>query len=301
MANERTHLELEAPTEIYTKKVLAGNVEDVRLRLIDAVESLGYNVIEDQPNIVARRGSKGWAAWSLSADVLDVATTLTIILKPIGENSTRATFEHIVKSPIVTKGEKEIIAQEAKTIAAISKKHAVEKLCSVCETESTDDSKFCRNCGAPLTSEQAELEVLRVMAETRAGKTDLFVSSVAMIASTILFILLFIFAGAIKAKLLPLLFIVGGIGFLFSIITSFFGLNRLKRALEKPVETQVQNIPRHTAEQIKERKVRELPPQKTQPASVTEGTTNLLDKTLTEKRETEKVTVASKRDTNNFD
>ena len=182
MASERTHLELEPPTEIYAKKVLAGNIDDVRVRLIDAIETLGYNVVEDEPNIIARRGSKGWATWFMSANVLDVATTLTIILKPVGDNSTRAILEFVVKSPIVTKGEKDIILQEAKTIAAISKKQAIEKLCSICETESTDDSKFCRKCGAPLTSEQTEAELLRVMAETRAGKALLTTSAVSTIA-----------------------------------------------------------------------------------------------------------------------
>ena len=233
--------------------------------------------------------------------MLDVARDLTIFLKPVGENSTRAIFEYIVKSPAMTNGQKEIILQEAKTIAAISKKQLIEKLCSVCETESTDDSNFCRSCGAPLTSEQTELEVLRVMAETRAGKALLTTSSVTMIASVILFLLLFIFSGDIKAKLIPILFIVGGIGVLFSIIASFFGLNRLKRALDKPSEAQTQNIPQHFPEQIENKKVSELPPQKTQPASVTEGTTNLLDKDWTSRREKEKVPISNRATTKDLD
>ncbi len=284
-------IELDPPTEIYTKKILAGNIEDVRQRLVGAIEQLGYNVIEDEPKIIARRGSKGWATWSMSADVLDVATDLTIFLKPVGENSTRATFEYLVKSPIMTKGQKEIVLQEAKTIAAISKKQPIEKLCSVCETESTGDSKFCRGCGAPLTGEQSELEVLRIMAETRAGKALITSSSVAMIVSLAIFILTFIFTDAIKPKLIPILFIVGGLGFLFSTFSSFFGLNRLKRALDKP-DTQAQNIQINIPEQIEIREHEALPPQQTKPASVTEGTTNLLDKDWANEREKEKVAVS---------
>lgn len=301
MANPIQKLEVDPPTEIYTKKVLAGSVDEVRLRLINAVEQLGYSVIQDEPKIIARRGSKGWATWSMSADVLDVATDLTIFLKSVGENSTRATFEYIVKSPLVTKGEKEIVLQEAKTIAAISKKRLVEKLCSVCETESTDDSKFCRSCGAPLTGEQAELEVLRVMAETRAGKGLLTTSTVTTIASIVLFLLLFLFSGDIKAKLIPILFIVGGIGILFSIVTSFFGLNRLKRALSKGETQEEQNISINIPDQIQVGENKALPPQQTRPASVTEGTTNLLDEELVNRREKEKVPISTKATTNNLE
>lgn len=291
-------MEIDPPTEIYTKLVLAGGVEDVRQRIIEAVETLGYTVIEDSPHIVARRGSKGWASWSMSADVLDVATTLTVRLKPTGENSTRAIFEYIVKSPIVTRGEKRIVLQEAKTIAALSKKQAIEKLCAVCETESTDDSKFCRKCGAPLASERIEPELLRVMAEARAAKTSFLASTAAMTFSVVLFVLLFIFAGAIKAKLLPILFILGGLGVLFAALTSLFGHSRLTRALEQP-EVRPEDIPRYIPPAFESEEQRELPPPKTSPASVTEATTNLLDKELT--GGAEKVPVSGRRQTNDLE
>lgn len=193
----------EKTTEIYIKKVLAGSVENVRLQLIGAVESLGYDIVEEEPNIIARRGAKSWGTWFGSADVFDYATTLTVRLKSVSANSTRVTFDYLIKHPMLNKGEKNILAQEAKTIAAISKKQAVEKMCSVCETESTDDSKFCRKCGAPLTSEQSDLEVLRMMAEIRAGKTSVVASSILMLVSTILFVVVFLLNNAelIKPKL----------------------------------------------------------------------------------------------------
>ena len=173
-------------TEIYIKKVLAGNIESVRRRIVGSMESLGYDIIEDEPNIIGRRGAKGWAAWYASADVLEYAATLTVRLKPVSESSTRVTFDYLIKHPMLNKGEKAVVLQEAKTIAAISKIQAVEKMCSVCETESTDDSRFCRKCGAPLTSEQSEMEVLRMMAEIRAGKTSVVASSISMLAFSIL-------------------------------------------------------------------------------------------------------------------
>lgn len=289
-------------TEIYIKKVLAGNIQDVRLRLIDASETLGYDILEDEPNIIGRRAAKGWGTWFGSADVLDYATTLTMRLKSVGESSTRVTFDYSVKHGMLNKGEKAIVLQEAKTIAAISKMQALEKLCPVCDAESTDDSKFCRKCGAPLTTEQAELEVLRLMAETRAGKTAVVASTISSLLSIILVVSVLIFnnVGLIGTKLFPILLGLGGLGFVFATVSSFFGWNRLKHALKQP-ETKVQHTPRTSPELIAKNKVRELPPQRVAPASVTEGTTNLLDKELTNLRKREKVPILNKRTTNNFD
>jgi hypothetical protein len=288
-------------TELYFKKVLAGNIKNVRLQLADAMESLGYDIIEEEPNIIGRRGAKGWGTWYASADVLDYAATLTIRLKSIGENSTRVTFDYLIKHGMLNKGEKNIVVQEAKTIAAISKTHAIEKMCSVCETESTDDSKFCRKCGAPLTSEQAELEVLRLMAETRAAKTSVVGSSFLMFFSTILLFVVFILNNLdlIKPKLFPILLGVGGFGMLLAIISSLFGWNRLKHALEKP-ENAARPISRRVPDSLDTGEFEVLPPLKT-PASITEGTTNLLDEEWTNRREKEKVPVSNRRNTNNFD
>lgn len=287
-------------TELYVKKVLAGNVGDVRLRLMASIESMGYDIIEEEPNIIARRGAKGWGTWLGSADVLDYAMTLTVRLKAVGANSTRATFDYLIKHPMLNKGEKNIVVQEAKTIAALSKMQAIEKMCPVCETESTDDSKFCRRCGAPLTSEQAELEVLRMMAETRAAKTSVVVSSILTPISMILIVVAFILNNAdlLKPKLFPVLLVFGGLGMLFAIMSSFFGWNRLKRALEKG-ETQTQNIPRHVPESLETGEFDALPPRRV-PVSVTEGTTNLLDEEWTNRRAKEKIPASDRRNTNDL-
>lgn len=292
-ANEQT-------TEIYIKKILAGNIENIRPQLVAVIESLGYDIIEDKPNIIVRRGAKGWGTWFASANVLDYAMTLTVRLKPVSETSTRATFDYLIKHPMLNKGEKNILVQEAKTISALSKKQAIEKMCSVCEAESTDDSRFCRKCGAPLTSEQSELEVLRMMAEIRAGKTSVVVSSILMLISTILLAVAFILNNAelFKLKVFPILLIFGGLGMLFAIISSFFGWNRLKRALEKP-ESEPHYIPGHIPESLEKGEFQELPPRKVS-ASITEETTNLLDENWTNQREREKIPVSNRRNTNDF-
>lgn len=290
---------MDQTTELYVKKVLPGNMKTVRLQVLDAMETLGYDIIEEEPNIIGRRGAKDWGTWVASANALDYATTLVVRLKSIGETSTRVTFDYLIKHGMLNKGDQNLIVQEAKTIAAISKTHTIEKLCSVCETESTDDSKFCRRCGAPLTSEHAELEVLRMMAETRAGKTSIVVSSILTpIASILIFVAVILnSAGLIKPKLFPILLVFGGAGLLISMIASFFGWNRFKRALEKP-ETERQSIPRNSpTESTETGEFEELPP--SQPvASITEGTTNLLDEEWVKTPAKEKIPVRKKRETN---
>ena len=292
---------LDQRTELYFKKVLAGNINNVRLQLINSMESLGYDIIEEEPNIIGRRSAKGWGTWYASADVLDYAATLTVRLKPIGDNSTRVTFDYLIKHGMLNKGEKNIVVQEAKTLAAISKTHTVEKMCSVCEMESTDDSKFCRRCGAPLTSEQAELEVLRLMAETRAAKTSVVSASLLMIPATILLAVVFILNNAelLKPQLFPILIGVGGLGMLFAVISSLFGWNRLKHALETP-ENVARPISRRSTESLTTGEFEQLPPRQT-PASITEGTTNLLDEDWANRRKKEKIPVSNRRNTNNFD
>lgn len=291
-------------TEIYIKKVLAGNINDVRLRIIASMESMGYDIIEDEPHIIGRRGSQGWGTWYASADVLEYAATLTVRLKPVSENSTRATFDYLIKHPMLNKGEKDIVVQEARTIAALSKKQSIEKMCSACETESTDDSKFCRKCGAPLTSEQAELEVLRMMAEIRAGKTSVVATSVTMVISALLLATAFLLNNAelLKPKAFVLLLSLGGLGILLALISSFFGWNRINRALKKP-EPRSQPIPRHVPDSLKTGEFQELPPPPPPkvPASVTEGTTNLLDEEWTTYREKEKVPIPNRRNTSDLD
>lgn len=292
----------EQTTEIYVKKILAGNIGEVRRQLVVAVEAMGYDLIEEEPHIIGRRGAKGWGVWMSSADVLDYPMTLTVRLKPVGQNSTRATFDYVIKHPFLTKGEKAVIAQEAVTIAAISKKQAIERLCAACETESTGDSKFCRQCGAPLTSEHAESEMLRMMAEVCAGKTSVVASSVLMIASTVILAVFFVlnYLGKIgnpKAIFIFLMF--SGVTALTAILCTFFGWNRINRALNKSAEEKI-SIPQNTPESLETGKFAALPP-RSSPASVTEGTTNLLDEEwITKKRKKEKVPIPNRRETNDL-
>ncbi|HKO96506.1 MAG TPA: zinc ribbon domain-containing protein [Pyrinomonadaceae bacterium] len=265
-------------TEIYLKRQLVGNVESVSGRLVAALERLGYDVIEEEPAILGRRGGRGWGTWYGSADVLDYSMTVVIRLKPIGDHSTRATFDYKICHPWLSKGDKEIVSREAEAITALATMRSADKLCAACGTESMDDSRFCRRCGAPMTAEQTEVDVLRMAAETRAGHTSVVTSTILSLVSMLIAVLAIV-AIAIKGSL-SLKGFWGWIAFLgvVSLINFFMGwfawgrLNsalRIKRAEQRvmPVTDAVQTLPASDTTA--------LPPARAA-LSVTEGTTELL-------------------------
>lgn len=263
-------------TEHYLRLVLAGDLNNVRDRLTNALERLGYDILDDEDAIVrGRRGARGWGSSYSSADILDYPMTLTVRLKPHGEHGTRATFDYVVKHPSVSKGEREVLTREAEAIAALATVRALDKVCSSCGTESTDDSKFCRRCGVKLSFVSSDLEVLRMSAEIRAGHTSVvstFLASLVSFVITGTALLVLLLSGVTFGKGMGTLLIVGAVLNLLSIIFVAFGWNRINRSLKRSTATEVL---------APESRIPELMPQPARsfatPASVTERTTNLLN------------------------
>ncbi len=224
-------------TEHYLRRVLVGDRESVRNRLIAAMERLGYDILDDEESVVrGRRQARGWGTAYSSADVLDYPMTLMVKLKPQGEHATRATFDYVVKHPSLSKGEKEILTREAEAISALATVRAIDKVCSACGTESTDDSKFCRRCGTKMTVESSELEILRMSAEIRAGYTSVvstFVSSLAGFGATGA-ALIWILATGTFVKGIGTLVVIGLLLNFLSLIFVGFGWNRVSRSLSRP-------------------------------------------------------------------
>jgi hypothetical protein len=264
-------------TEIYLKKVLAGNIESVRVRLIAALERLGYDIIDEEPVIIGRRGARGWATWYGSADVLDYAMTLSIRLKSIGAQSTRATFDYVIKHPWLSRGEKEVLAREAEAITSLATVRAAEKVCASCATEATDDSRFCRRCGAPMTSEGAELEVFHMAAEARAGHTSVVTSamlSLGSLAITLFAWLVLAIRGSVTPKLMGALMVLTGLLALFNFYVGLCAWGRLNRALKSKGKQQTIHAAGTPA--LPTHETHALPPAHTPGVSVVEGTTELL-------------------------
>ena len=265
-------------TEIYLKRELVGSVESVSARLIAALERVGYDVIEEQPAILARRGARGWGTWYGSADVLDYSMTLIIRLKPIGDNHTRATFDYKVSHPWLSKGDKEVVSREAEAITALATIRSADKLCAACGTDAMDDSRFCRRCGAPMTAEQTELDVLRMAAETRAGHTSVVAITLLSLVSMLIALLAAVtitFNSAWGLKNSWLWMVILGVISLFNFFLGWCAWGRLNSALRHK-RLAPRFSPVSDAQTLPGTEATALPPVRAA-MPVTEGTTELLN------------------------
>lgn len=267
-------------TEHYLRRVLIGNVASVRQRLSVVLERLDYDFIDDEGEfeIQARRNARGWASAYASADVLDYPRTLIIKLKPLSENSTRASFAYIIKHPSLNRGEKEVLTREAETIANLATIRATDKICAVCGAESTDDSRFCRKCGAPMTGDETALEVLRMTAEIRSGHTSVVTGAVIAAATALvtLFALITLRGSGAIGKDIFLLLILSLAFSVLNVLVIGFGWKRLNNAIKSNNKEQKVITGKNT-QTLPDIEISALPPQ---PASfsVTEGTTELLNR-----------------------
>jgi len=266
-------------TEHYSKRVLVGNVASVRHRLSAVLERLDYDFIDDEGEfeIQAKRNARGWAGAYASADVLDYPRTLIIKLKPLGDNSTRASFAYIVKHPSLNRGEKEVLTREAETIANLATIRATDKICQVCGTESTDDSRFCRKCGAPMTGDETALEVLRMTAEIRSGHTSVVTSAVIAAANALVTLgalLILTGSGAIDKGVFSLLLWSLALSVL-GVLVIGFGWKRLNNAIKSNNKEQ-KVITGKITPTLPDVETSALPPQPVS-FSVTEETTELLN------------------------
>lgn len=227
-------------TEHYLRRVMNGNAEQVRARIAVALEALGYDVVEEYPHLQARTAARGWGNYGSSADVLDYSRTLTIRFRPLNERTTQVTFDYVIKHPMLSRGEKEVLTREAEAIAEMATTRLTNKVCEACGTDGTDDSRFCRGCGAPLVSGESALEVLRMTAHTRAAHTSVVSAHISLMITLLFTFLAFILTltrGGVVPKPAIVMFIFALLGVLFALFCLPFAWHRINRALkqnEKP-------------------------------------------------------------------
>src|SRR5215218_8576689 len=154
-----------------TRRVMAGDVEAVRARLVYALESLGYTVVSENPLQDRRAQQKN----IVRADFTEHARKVAVGLRQGGSAATQATFDFAVThGGCMTKGDLLTLEREADAFVALAQAPAVTGLCRSCGTENGGDARFCRLCGAPsATGAPAELEVLRLTAASRAGLQEI--------------------------------------------------------------------------------------------------------------------------------
>jgi hypothetical protein len=260
----------------------AGDVESVRARLADALEQMGYRVLNENP-LQARRSAKCAANSGCSQDILEYQTMLNIGLKSAGPNSTRVMFDYTIKgvySGYLSKGDRNTLTREAEALLAQAMVRTGAAHCSACGSDTAGSSRFCRQCGAPLSvASPPEMEVLRLTSNVNASYNNLAAGLFFIIIALVCLIpLLFGWSDPAKfARMLKILTIISGS---LGAVGSFMlvaGLARLRGTLRKPIEQDSLPQPprRSILEGINAPDTNELPPASIS-HSVVEATTDLL-------------------------
>lgn len=259
---------------------IPGEVESVRARLVDAIQKLGFKVLGEQP-IYAKRSAQGSARWDCSLNVLDYATSLTVSLKQTNAVSVLATFSYEVKHCVLmTKGDRQTLAREAEAIVALATERLAISACRACGTPVTDESHFCRRCGAPLVLDVPELEILRLTRNARGAFYKLVLGMFIMLVAALTVIPVLIVRGGIYGPL----FWVGLPLATWALFLLTQGTWQLYRTLNPKHVTK--SVSANTYPAFNSPVTTALPPMPAN-ASITEGTTELL---LTrERREKEPV------------
>jgi ribosomal protein L40E len=254
-------------TEHNFKRIIAGDVESVREQLVYALERLDYRVLSEQPLTAKRNGRVS----SCSLDILECIKGLTISLKELNPTSTLVTFDYEILNSFVTKGDRQTIEKEAEAIIALAVAHPEATVCASCGTNNSSDSRFCRVCGTPnVAGEPAELEVLRLTAGGRSGYqsiTGALISALVVAAIAVPIILL-------RAKGPRPGFILLIVGEIIALSWLLYGMWQLHRTLNPATDKkQTGHVRIPHAIPARERALLPQPGH----ASVTEGTTELLD------------------------
>jgi hypothetical protein len=249
---------------------IPGDVGSVRARLVNAIQTLGYKVLGDQP-LHAKRGRQCAAKWDCSLNVLDYPTTLTISLKQTNDAAVLATFNYEVKSYMrMTKGDRQTLARESEAIVALAMERAAAAACRACGTQVVDESNFCRRCGAPLTLDVPELEILRLTRKARGSYHNIFVGIITLMLAFLTVVPWFVvIGGRIVGPMLWVGIPLASYG-LFLLLNGAWQLHRtVNPVTTKSVTTAAQPAFKSAVTTTA------LPPA---PASVTEVTTNLLSR-----------------------
>jgi hypothetical protein len=168
--------------------------------------------------------------------VRDYPTQIAIMLKPLGDRATIATFDYSLTNPMMSRGDKWTLEREAEALIALAVAGAAATMCASCGSDADADSRFCRTCGAATLTAPAELEVLRQTAETHAGYRGVIIGTVGVVLSFLTFALILALKGVMHLTPAVLFSLMWAIPSLLSLA---FGVLRLRRALTPP---QMQNV-----------------------------------------------------------
>ncbi len=254
--------------EHHVRRVIAGDMDSVRQRLSDVLEDFGYIVLGDTPIQAKRPRQKSiWVAM-----VLDYDTKLTIALKPISPASTLATFDYDIEQ-LFTKGEMQALEREAEAIIALANTTSSEVFCASCGAENPRAGRFCRACGKPgaRNALPSELEVMRLTALASGTQIEITLGLILCLLTVVVNVPIILFADSPKGIGFGWLLLV--LGELLGSFFLIFGMRRLHRALN-PANPPQQEASSESTRAFSMQERAALPPQ---PASIVEGTTELMN------------------------
>jgi hypothetical protein len=249
--------------EHHFTRVIRGDVDSVRVKIVDVLEEFHYSVVGHDPIQGKRLAQKNlWVAHTLEYE-----THLTVLLRPKSAASTLATFDYAV--PVLfTNGDRRSLEREADAIIALATAPAIQAACPSCETENAAAVRFCRACGTPLArnSLPAELEVMRMTANATAVQQEISISLAIALLTLVISAVLLNFG-----KVPTWGVVVFVIGELIALRFLIAGLRRLHRTINPLPSSQKEYQPEISRSIPAHEKALPAPP-----LSVTEGTTKLI-------------------------
>jgi len=252
--------------EHHFRRVIPGDVATVRGRLCDVLEDFNYIVLSDTP-IQAKR-DKTVNVWV--STMLDCDARLTIGLKAISPVSTSATFDYAVPY-LFTQGDMQALEREAEAIIAVATRPLNQTVCQSCSSENGGAVRFCRSCGAPVARNKlpGEIEIMRLTAGVSSSQQEIILALVIgllSVASTLPMI------SSSNAKAVTVGWVLLSLGGLVAFAFLLSGLKRLQRTLHP--KSARQEVEADVQPALSENDRLAIA---SQPASVTEGTTSLIE------------------------
>lgn len=249
------------------RKVIPGDVETVRHSLCEVLEDFNYIVLSENPIQAKRSQQKNF----LLSTMLDCDAKLTIALKSISPASTLATFDYAVPY-LFTEGDMQALEREADAIIALATTTWDKSVCPSCDAENAGTTRFCRVCGTPIARNKlpAELEVMRLTASASSSFQEIIIGLV-LIFLALLITVPMMFSD--KPGMVNFAYGLLAVNGLIALFYLQLGIRRLHRAVKPQSAAQQEpqsSVPRLTPAQ-------ERPSLPAPPASITEGTTGLMN------------------------
>lgn len=265
-----------------TVRLMAGEVESLRGHLSEALEQLGYRIMNENP-LQARRNGQGWGGELSSNNILDCRSRLLVGLKQVGAHTARLTFAYSITATQLLKSDRVTLEKEVDAIVALAGAQAWSRNCPACGTEIVAGSRFCRQCGAPRNQKPpAEVEIMTLTAHAGAAYKGVSVGTIFMLIGITLALLIFLFDPE-SAKFFKRAVLFGSMGGIFGLLglsMILLGLRRLSKIFHSPNEASEREVFPTMREQpaLGAPNTASLPP-----PSITEATTEMFEKSRSER------------------